>query len=71
MSTRFYRVRRRADGLYLGARKWGETHSTEGKFYAKAGHATSAAKGAGVRASEHELIEYEIKEVAVRPLEGK
>lgn len=65
-----YRIRRESDGMYVGARKWGQTHSRTGKVYATKGHARSAFKGVeGLAAWDHRIVGYELRQVSVEGVE--
>lgn len=58
-----YRVRNKLTGKFLGNRKWGESYSTNGKFYKTIGYATAAIKGSGENKKDLEIVEYELKEI--------
>lgn len=74
---KMYRIRR-DDGLFFGARKWGVTHSANGKFYESEAVARAALpraeqgqKDPGLLPERHELVEYDVVEVKRSKMEAK
>lgn len=74
-----YRIRRKSDGYFLSSPKWGNTHAQTGKFYKTKRIALAAFKMSILitRKTEearqnamaaHELVEYEMREVAATPI---
>lgn len=64
----FFRARRISDGKFLGNRKWGETHSSVGKFYTSFAKAKAAIKASYCKLEEHEIVEYDVVEKRVMHL---